>query len=421
MTKFMRVVACLIRPADLSGRIGGGLRRFVEIAARMPAFGIKFVVVESEPFLSSFDYFSKTAEMVRCSETIQFHFSGENALHRRLAGFVLFWLKILALVRVTAKTTKRTRARLILSPGESLAEIIVASFSSVLVSRLAVAVVQSDPFLELPPHRDLREGASVFSDLRRRFDPISAAIEMLTMSLQVYAMNRMALLVVGHALLDRLKARGIRTRQTFVVENGVDFALVEKTPPSPERADLIFVGRTEDKKGIRRLLKTLETYVERGGRLHIRVVAPGSEPASERARTEKGALHVSFAGALRDREVIAHLKASKVLVLPSSFESFSLVTGEALACGIPVLCFSSAGIREFFPTPAVIQVPLGDNHALIEKAVYLIENDAERAKLGEIGKTFVSRYDWHTVSSSEAQIILNLAHNGRDEYDSAST
>lgn len=48
--------------------------------------------------------------------------------------------------------------------------------------------------------------------------------------------------------------------------------------------------------------------------------------------------NVEFTGFLEDyQDVIAHMKSSKVLVLPSVREGFGMVVLEANACGVPVV------------------------------------------------------------------------------------
>ena len=125
------------------------------------------------------------------------------------------------------------------------------------------------------------------------------------------------------------------------------------------------------------------------------------------AVTAEGVITVH--GPLTAPEVIRVLKSSRVLLQPSAFESFSLVIGEALACGVPVIAFDSIGIREFFATPAVSLVPNGDIEALVNRARELLEKESERLRLGRLGLEYVTRFNWDRVVEHEAEIILQLA------------
>lgn len=53
--------------------------------------------------------------------------------------------------------------------------------------------------------------------------------------------------------------------------------------------------------------------------------------------------HVHFAGAQSGEALVRHYAAADMLVMPSRTETFGLVMLEALACGVPVAAFPSAG------------------------------------------------------------------------------
>ena len=52
---------------------------------------------------------------------------------------------------------------------------------------------------------------------------------------------------------------------------------------------------------------------------------------------------VHFAGAQSGEALVRHYAAADVMVMPSRTETFGLVILEALACGVPVAAFPSAG------------------------------------------------------------------------------
>jgi len=73
--------------------------------------------------------------------------------------------------------------------------------------------------------------------------------------------------------------------------------------------------------------------------------------------------HVHFAGAHSGEALVRHYAAADVMVLPSRTETFGLVMLEAMACGVPVAAFPSAGPNDV----------IGDSGAGV------IDEDLERA------------------------------------------
>ena len=76
------------------------------------------------------------------------------------------------------------------------------------------------------------------------------------------------------------------------------------------------------------------------------------------------------------------IKAFDVFVLPSRYEGFSIAILEALAAGVPILASDVGGAREQLPHTEVQVYPAGDETAFQQRLHFLIENQAERAKLG---------------------------------------
>jgi len=404
------IVVCLIRPADLSGRLGGGLRRFVEVASRIHTEQVKYVIIESEPFLKSFPYFTRIRDVAANHTILGVHMPWHACMNRRVLGWILFWLNIAVVAFIEVKVVRATQASLVLAPGETVPEVLASWASSRVTRRRGAVVVQSDPFLSLGHHKasDLKSYYAAYRDL---YNPVVAFLEALTARLFVRAMNEMWLLVLGRSLLKLLATRGIAGVTTRQIINGVDLKKVAGTRPSQAVYDVIFAGRIDPSKGA---MEFLHAWTEsRENRDKYRVALVG--PVQERLRVQLKDFAVShkdcmdYLGAMSDVSVIGLLKSSRVLILPSLFEGFPLVVAEALASGIPVVCYDSPWIREFFPTPAVCVVPRGDLEALVKEVKELLEDEKERLRLSREGMTFVSKYNWADIAAGEAQIYRDFA------------
>ena len=399
----------LIRPAYLIGRLGGGLRRFVEVAARIHHCGVKYVIIESEPFLKSFAYFTKAKEVAACHRILGFHMPWGADLIGGLRGLVLRWLKLFVIAFLGIRSLRSVHASLVLAPGETLAEVIPAWICARVTGRRGAIVVQSDPFLSIRKYdpRDLR---SFYAAYRTMENPLGAFVEGVIAVLHTHAMNDMSLILLGQSLSNALASRGIRGVTRALVENGVDLEMIDATHQSELRSDAIYIGRVDVSKGVRDLLHAWLRMAEKGRRYTLTIVGPTAENLRDELEdlVSSSGQTIRFLGALTDSEAISVLKSSRVFVLPSPFEASSLVTAEALACGVPVVSYDSPGSREFFPTPAVSMVPTGEIDILLGRVREILEDDDKRLRLGKIGKEFVSRQSWNKVADQEAGIYRQL-------------
>jgi glycosyltransferase involved in cell wall biosynthesis len=405
-----RIVVCSIRPADLSGRLGGGLRRFVEVASRIDAQGVKYVIIESEPFLKSFPYFAGVKDLTTKHTIIGFHMPWQACMNRRVLLPILSCLNVAIVAFIGAKVVRATRAQLVLAPAQSFPEVLATWVCSRITGRRGAVVVHSDPFLPLG-QRKMNDLKLNYVTYRTMYYPLAALLQALAARLFVRAMNEMGLLVLGNNLLKVLATRGITGAETRQIKNGVDMEKVRASRPSRALYDVIFVGRIEPLKGIMEFLHAWTSSRENCDKFKVALVGPVQERSRAELQGFAACYHrcVDYLGAMTDVGVIGLLKSSRVLILPSFFESFSLVTAEALASGIPVVCYDSLWMREFFPTSAVCVVPPRNADALVKRVKQLLENEEERLRLASEGMAFASRFNWADVAALEARIYRDFA------------
>jgi glycosyltransferase involved in cell wall biosynthesis len=392
--------------------LGGGLRRFVELAARVHEPAVKFTIVECEPFLKSFQYFPRANELGSKHRIVSVRTPLGNIVDNRVIGPIAFYLRLAIVTVFVTRAVRATRAHLVMAAGETMAEVITTFLASRITGRPALAVVQSNPFLMLG-NDDVGRNSGFYAAFRTKYNPIVSFIESLFARAQVSAMNSMALLIVGSSLARTLEGYGIHGVVKFRIENGVDIEKIEQAIPSEPSADAVFVGRVDASKGVADLVSAWSKLADGGKRFTLTLIGPiraGLKPQLEDlASASKG--RISITGPLSSDGVIRSMKASRLLLLPSQFESFSLVTAEALACAIPVVAFDSPGIREFFSTEAVRRVPSGDFEALVSKANEILENETEGVRLGKLGASYVSRYSWDEVAAREVQILRDITES----------
>lgn len=146
-------------------------------------------------------------------------------------------------------------------------------------------------------------------------------------------------IAVSEITKDGLRMIGVK-KEIEVIPNGIDFGKIAQIKKAEIESDVIFAGRFIREKNVDILIKAINLVKKEAP--DIKCVLIGDGP--ERHRLEKLAYDmkagasVSFMGFLEDHDdVIAHMKASKVFVLPSTREGFGIVVLEANACGLPVI------------------------------------------------------------------------------------
>ena len=131
-------------------------------------------------------------------------------------------------------------------------------------------------------------------------------------------------------------------RPPLLVPNGVDhrrYATATQRTTAHDPAELLFVGRFVEKKGI-------DLIRQCGALPRARWTFVGWGPLSPGAWPEAAASS-RVLERLPAEAVVPHYQHADLLVLPSTGEGFPLVVQEALACGTPVMV--SAEVAEAFP------------------------------------------------------------------------
>lgn len=114
-----------------------------------------------------------------------------------------------------------------------------------------------------------------------------------------------------------------------------------------ERFTLVAVGALIPRKRIHLILEAMSMMETKDVRLIC--IGSGSErkKLKKRARTLGLRDRITWHRFLPPREIAKVMRKAHLLVSTSDAETFGIVVGEALMCGIPVLCTASGGPEEF--------------------------------------------------------------------------
>ncbi|HOT92226.1 MAG TPA: glycosyltransferase [Anaerolineae bacterium] len=173
-------------------------------------------------------------------------------------------------------------------------------------------------------------------------------------------------LPVSMALQRGIEAYGLRARFQ-IVPNVVDTQLFHPVPriPGPiKRLLTVALLDPSHKKGIPVLLQALSQLPRSDWQLDIVGDGPARAEYEQLVKSLNLTCSVKFHGSKSKAEVAQFMQQADLFVLPSRFETFSVVTAEALATGLPVLVTQCGGPEEFVSAEVGMTVPVEDMKAL---------------------------------------------------------
>lgn len=114
-------------------------------------------------------------------------------------------------------------------------------------------------------------------------------------------------------------------------------------PPYADRRGAVFIGRLDDQKGVRDVLRLAELASS------IEVTIAGHGPLEGDVQRAAARLpNLEFAGSLDRAEVIELLRRARICLMPSRWqEPGGLAALEAMSVGTPVVAYASGGLAEY--------------------------------------------------------------------------
>jgi glycosyltransferase involved in cell wall biosynthesis len=211
---------------------------------------------------------------------------------------------------------------------------------------------------------------------------------------------------------------GIPEKAVSVVYNGTDSELFRPVPGLRKEADLLFVGRTEDrKKGVVTLLEAM-AKLPPGITLKIvdgRIPEDGLVMRLIRRHRLEGRvlLHRRM---LEIPELVAQYSTARAAVVPSFFEGFGFPASEAMACGLPVIANAAGALPEVIGTDgqAGRLVPPRDPAALAAAIQDVLADPARAEAMGRAARARVERvFQWRDAAARLIEVFeetLRAAH-----------
>jgi glycosyltransferase involved in cell wall biosynthesis len=202
-------------------------------------------------------------------------------------------------------------------------------------------------------------------------------------------------------------ARAPETKPSAVIGSGLD--------PAPHPADLsvldalqlhdpfvLYLGRIDPNKGCTALLRHFLQYVEAGRNVQLVMAGPASMPIPDHPLVRAlGFVEADVREAL--------LTKAKALLIPSPFESLSMVLLEAWNRGLPALVNARCKVLRGQVERANGGLYYGNAVEFTAALDYLLDRPLEAQQLGRQGLAYVDReYRWPTVMAKIDALLRSL-------------
>lgn len=397
--RVLRVFAVFFHPSRQFTAVGGAEKRFLNVLENWAKERVSVTIVEPSPGL---------IKNLSISNSQVFELSNVFSCRKKsLLAFYFEWvLWTLKACLTCSFLVKQRRYHVILATNNTVPNLAVAYFVH-FVSRVPLCVVVHH--LDVPDTHAAATPYRVYTWYRNTNYPrLPAFLKTLAFEAMTFFLKRSnTCIAVSKFTADTLTRRGVSSFKVFVSGNGVNLKAISQCKTGTETKakgyDAVFVGRISREKGVFDLIRIWKKVVEKKPDSRLAVIGTGPDLEELRKQVKQAGLEGKLVakGACSDREVYSLMKTSRVFLFPSRFEGWGLAVGEALACGLPVICYQIPALKEVFEgCPAVLFIKKYDWKLFAEKTLETLE----KGKTGELArhaKKYSRKFTWKETAKKD--------------------
>ena len=197
-----------------------------------------------------------------------------------------------------------------------------------------------------------------------------------------------------------------------VIPNAANFIADKYSDCSAKR--VIAVGRLDYQKSFDRLIQVWEKVHLQMPQWRLDIFGQGEwQEMLQRMIDERGLQDIVKLNA-PTKNIGKEYSESSMLVMSSHYEGFPMVMIEAMACGLPAVCFDfKCGPRDIISEGENgLIVPDGDIEGMAEAMVRLMKDDDLRKRMGEDAKKVVEKYSEDRVMGLWVNLYEEISRLG---------
>jgi phosphatidyl-myo-inositol alpha-mannosyltransferase len=211
-----------------------------------------------------------------------------------------------------------------------------------------------------------------------------------------------------------------------IIPHGVDLERFSAEPSPIDdfcdgKLNILFVGRLEERKGVRYLLKAYRRIKEEFPRSRLIIVGPGNKSRYETWVRAIELKDVVFTGYVSPSDLPQYYRTADIFCAPATGqESFGIVLLEAMAAGKPIVASDIPGYTSVLSHGVEgLLVPPKDEGALAHALLSLLNDQDLRQQMGSQGRGEAEKHSWESIAQRTKDYYLELLNEetgkrGRD-------
>ena len=156
---------------------------------------------------------------------------------------------------------------------------------------------------------------------------------------------------------------------------------------------LVTVGRLVSRKALDQLIAIVKQLND--DRVHLFIVGSGPQEQPLKAIAQEQGLtkQIHFLGQVEEQEKLEVLRMADIYASTSQHEGFGIVYLEAMAAGLPVVCYDYGGQTDFLKSDTNgYVVKLNDTDEFQQACKRLLDNPTRRNEIGKYNQVAVENY-----------------------------
>ena len=382
---------------------GGAEKRFFEFLKFLDGTEVKITVICPE---SPLEISGKNVKKVVVRRPLKVE---SSSLMLNYLEWIIWSLK----ATVTAfPLVLKGKPEMLFSPNNTLPNLFPAFFLKIFCRKPLCVTVHHFDFISKENSANFSFSLTKFFRNYRKvgYSLIISLLKALASKLMLEILKKADLFIsVSEFTASLLEKSGVGREKILVSGNGIDFRKISKLCRHSGKKifDGVFVGRIAPEKGIYDLVDAWKKVIFKRKEAFLAIIGEGPELKNLRIKIKKLKLErkIHVFGGLPDEKMYKILCRSRVFVFPSRFEGWGIAVAEALACGLPVICYEIPALKEVFGNcKTVFFVSKFNSAALAEKILEVLEN-FNCKKFRKASQGFVKRFDWKKIFREDLKFL----------------